>query len=136
MLLTTAVPASAVSGSTFTFTVPGQQLWTVRTVVATVSRAAGGSPTRTYTLTVTNGTTTVAVVPADDLGTEPGTETITWANAPATDVTSGASSYVVAPMRLPQLFPGYKLTGTIVNGVVSDSWLTAVVWYEYGYTTP
>lgn len=134
MYLTTAVPTAPVSGTSFAFTVPGQQAWRVRSIVATVTRAAGGSPNRTYTLTVTDGTTTVAVVPADDLGTEPGTETITWADAPANDVTSGALSYVVAPMSLPALYPGYKLTGTIVGAVAGDTWLTVVCWFDFIYT--
>lgn len=99
-------------------------------------RAAGGTPDRAYVLTVTNGTDTVALSPADDSGDEPGTCTITWANAPSARIGAGASGYVVAPLALPALDGGYVVTGTIVNPVAGDSWDFATAWYDFVYTVP
>lgn len=121
---------------TFSFTVPGAQQWALRSVSAVASRAAGGTPNRAYTLGVTDGTNPVAVVGADDNGTEPGTCTVTWANAPAGTIAAGTVGISVAPIANMILNPGYVITGTIISPASGDTWTSAVVWYDFEYTTP
>jgi hypothetical protein len=129
-----AVAKLAAPVTTFTFTVPGDQQWTIRSVCAVATRAAGGIPNRAYTLVVTNGTVTVAAVGADDAGTEPGSCTVTWANTPGGTTASAATGISIAPLGPLVLPPGYKLTGTIVGAVAGDTWASAVAWYDYTYT--
>lgn len=128
-----AILASPVT--TFSFVVPGAQRWTVLTVVGTVTRAAGGTPNRAYQLTVTDGTTTVAAVGADDAGTDPGTCTVTWANTPGGTTASGAVGVSAAPLPNLRLSPGYVITGTILSPVAGDTWASAVVWYDFAWTS-
>lgn len=100
-------------------------------MLAVASTASGGQPNRGYTLGITDGTSLVAQVGADDGGDEPATVTATWADAPAGIVSSGSLCTVVAPLPALTLKPGYVITGTIVNAVTDDTWLSALVWYDY-----
>lgn len=131
MLLQVNAKPNTISGTTFTFVVPGHQLWTIRSIVGVASTHAGGQPNRAYNLTVTNGATTVVAAAATDAGTEPATVTVTWANMPVSDVTAGNIGVSVGAMVLPTLEPGYVLTGTILGAVGGDAWSSAVAWYTY-----
>jgi len=131
------VPLDVVQGvitppvTTFTFMVPGHQRWQLRSVVATVARAAGGTPNRSYSLTVANGQTVVASAPAADTGTEPGTGTVTWADAPSNVLASGTVMSSLAPLPRLVIPAGYVVTGTIINPAGADTWASAIVWVEY-----
>ena len=131
MLLNVTKLVLAANAQTFTFTVPGNQQWQMRSVVAVCSRAVGGTPNRSFLLSVTDGTNTVAALPAGDAGTEPGTCTITWADMLATSQASGGTGFVAAPLRLKPLAAGYQLTGSIVSAAASDKFTSAVAWYSY-----
>jgi hypothetical protein len=125
------VTAPAVGANVpFTFTVPGQQTWTILAVSATLSRAVGGTPNRALQLAITDGTTTVYVSPAADAGTEPGTLTVTWANATPSAVSSGATGISLGPLGPVVCAPGYVITGTVLNGVVTDQWTRAAIWVD------
>lgn len=119
---------------TFTFTVPGHQIWTPRSFRATCSKDVGGSPLRVYNLFITDGTSTVAMVGAQDAGDEPGTCTVTWANAPGAASSSGNEGVSVAPLAPFQLNAGYVITGEILAPAPNDTWLDAVAWYDFIYT--
>lgn len=136
MLLTVKPALIVVPTVTFTFVVPGAQSWRLRSVRALATRAVGGTPNRAYTLQITDGTNPVAVVGAADAGTEPGTCTVTWANAPASSIASGASGISTAPLGPLGMNPGYVITGTIVSPAAGDTWTSAVAWYEFVYTGP
>lgn len=116
---------------TWTIVVPGDRLWSIRTIFTVAARDTGGTPSRSYLLTVATSTGIVAAVAATDAGTEPGTETITFANAPSSIVAVGGDAVAVAPMVLPTLYPGYTITCDIVNAVGADRWTSARVWYDY-----
>lgn len=116
---------------TFTFVVPGNELWRPRSVVATVSTAAGGMGDRGYTLAITDGTNIVAQVPANDGGNDPATGTITWTTAPTAISSAGALFTSLAPIPTLALTSGYTLVGTIVNPTPGDTWLEALCWYDY-----
>lgn len=132
MIAPTTVSATITPGApTFSFLVPGDKLWSIRSIVAVASTATGGAPARGYVLTVSTSTGPVLVVGASDAGTEPATVTITWANAPGSTVTAGAIGTVVAPFASPVLRPGYTIVGTIDNPAVGDTWVSATVWYDY-----
>ena len=127
----TVVKAAAVAANTpFAFTVPGQQWWQLLAVSATLSRAVGGLPTRALQLTITDGTTTIYTSPAADAGTEPGTLTVTWADASPAAVSSGGTGVTLGPLGPLRLEPGYKITGTVLNGVATDQWTRAAVWVD------
>lgn len=134
MLLTTILADPLELTTQFEFTVPGDKNWKIRSVLATVERGAGGAPGRAYQLTVATSTGPVAVVGAPDAGTDPGTATITWANAPASKSEAGSQGIVLAPFNPPTLEPGYTITGTILNPVSGDIWLSALVWYDFALT--
>jgi hypothetical protein len=134
MLLTTARATITGTVTTFTITVPGQQLWRLRSVIATATRAAGGAPNRAYQLAVTNGATTLVVCPAADAGTEPGTITATWTDTNSASVASGSVGVTVGPLGLIVIPSGYKIVGTILSPAVGDTWNTATAWYEYSDT--
>ena len=131
MLRQVATKPATLTATTFTYVVPGNQRWTPLSVVATVTTGVGGQPNRGYTLTFTDGTTTVAKVGADDNGTEPASGTLTWADAPDQTVKAGSVFVSVAPIPKMTLYPGYTIVGTIVNPAGADTWVTAVVWYDY-----
>lgn len=131
MLLTVAAKPNSLTATSFTFVVIGSQQWRPRSVVATVTTAAGGQPNRGYTLAFTDGTNTVAQVGAADGGTEPASGTITWANAPAAMSAAGNLFSSIAPIPDLILNPGYNIVGTIINPHAGDTWDTALVWYEY-----
>lgn len=116
---------------TFTFVVPGHQLWRLRSVRADVARDIGGMPDRSYRLEVTNGTSVVVASPAGDAGDEPGTTSITWTNANPSAVGAGSDGVVVAPLAPLSLPPGYVIVGTILTAELGDMWLRAVAWYDY-----
>lgn len=131
MLLDVVAAELTAPATTFSFVVPGDRVWSLRSIVAVVNTDAGGQPDRGYTLAITDGTTLVARVGADDNGTEPAELTITWADAPAGTVQAGAVATSIAPLPRLTLKPGYVITGTIVNPVGTDTWISAVAWYEY-----
>lgn len=134
MPLTVAVAPAVAANVPFRFTVPGQQRWTVRSVVAVCATQAGGAPGRSFTLQVTDGTNTVALAGASDAGTEPATVTVTWANVPSSAVSSGTTGIVVAAFPNVVISPGYQLVGTVVAGVATDQWTHAVCWYDFANT--
>lgn len=124
--------APAVAANTaFQIVVPGQEVWTLVTVAATLSRGVGGTPNRSLLLTITDGTNTVVTSPAADAGTEPGILSATWANAQPAAVSSGGTGITLGPLPTAlTLLPGYVITGTVVSGVVTDQWTLAVAWYD------
>lgn len=134
MLLTITAADVTVPATTFTIRVPGDQRWTLRSVLAVASRDVGGLPNRSYSLAIVTPLGTVALIGAADLGAEPGVETITWTQAQAAAVASGATSVAVAPLPPFVLEPGYRLVGTIVNPVGVDQWASALAWYDFAYT--
>jgi hypothetical protein len=131
MLLQVNAQPNTLTGTTFSFVVPGHQLWMVRSVVAVASTHVGGQPNRGYTLTIARGTTTVAKAGADDAGTEPATVTVTWADMPASSVGAGNVGTSVGAVTFPTIEPGYVLTGTILNSVAGDAWTSATCWFEF-----
>lgn len=134
MLVRTLPGIVAPGGLTFSITVPGQEQWSLRSVFGTVTRGAGGLPDRAYTLTVTDGTNTLAAVGALDAGTEPGTASVTWANMPATALGAGSVGISVAPVPTLVLNPGYVLIGEILNPGAGDAWDSALAWYDFVFT--
>jgi hypothetical protein len=127
------VTAPTVAANTpFTFVVPGQYTYNLIAVRATLTRGVGGLPNRSLQLAITDGTTTVAVSPATDVGTEPGTLTVTWAACSPAAVAAGPLGVSVGPLPLVTIPAGYNVIGSVVNGVVADQWTNAVVWYRYG----
>lgn len=133
-MLLQVLPADLQQPTTFfTFIVPGHQIWTPRSFRATASRDVGGAPLRVYNLTITDGTSTVAMVGAQDDGDEPGTCVVTWANAPGAAVASGNQGISVAPLAPFQLNAGYVITGEIIAPAANDTWLDAVAWFDYTY---
>ena len=131
LLLTTTVADISGTQLAFTFVVPGHQAWTLRSVRAVAGRNVGGAPNRDYVLVITDGTNVVAALAAGDAGTEPGVCSVTWANCPAATSASGSDGVVVAPLG-PLLLPaGYQIIGTIQAPAVGDTWVTALVWYDY-----
>lgn len=125
------VNAPAVPANTdFVFVVPGNQRWALHTVCATVSRQVGGLPNRQFQLTIRNGTDTLVVSPAADAGTEPGTCTVTWANCSPLSVASGATGIALGPIPEMTLFPGYTITGAILNSAFNDQWTIATAWFD------
>lgn len=126
------VPASPGPAPTsFTFTVPGNERWTVKSVCATFGRAPGGVPNRGYLLNIQASGFTLASVGAPDVGTEPGTDIVTWSDAPASAASFGGQGFVAAPFAAVLLDPGYVLLGNIVNPVVGDTVDIATAWVEY-----
>jgi len=120
--------------TTFTFLVPGHQVWYPRSVIAVASRASGGLPNRAYTLTFATSTGPVAAVGAQDNGTEPGTCVVTWCPCPAASVEAGSEGVSVAPIPSLQLNPGYTIVGAIVESAAGDTWLSATCWYDFAYS--
>lgn len=135
VLRITTAPAVA-ADTPFQLVVPGQQVWRLKSVCAVLSRAVGGVPTRRLQLSVTDGTTTVLVSPANDAGTEPGTLTVTWANAAPSAVASGTTGISLGPLSPMVLFAGYTIVGTVVGGVAADQWTSAVAWWDDGAPNP
>jgi len=135
MLLTTLAADIGPGDQTFTFVVPGDKLWRIRSVIATCARASGGAPDRSYTLVVSTSTGPVSAVGATDAGDEPGDCTITFTNCPPSAVASGNIGVSVAPFNPPTLYPGYTIVGTIVNPAGADEWTSATVWYDFTLTT-
>jgi len=136
MVLAVASQPQQLTATGFVFQVPGSQLWAPRSVIITVARAAGGVPNRGYQLQITNGPNVVAASGAQDAGTEPGVCTITWCAASASAVAAGSVGVVVASLPTNTLEPGYLIQGVIVNPAAGDTIETAVVWYDFTYTTP
>jgi hypothetical protein len=131
VLLQVNAKPNTLSGTGFTFVVPGHQLWTVRTVVAVASTHVGGAPNRAFQLVVTRPPNTVIAAAADDAGTEPATVTVTWANVPASSIGAGNIGISVGAVAIPTLEPGYVITGTILNPAASDAWTAATAWYTF-----
>lgn len=136
MLLTVAFKPTSIAATTFVYVVPGNQQWRPRSVVATVFADVGGYPNRGYTLAFTDGTNTVALAGNQDNGLEPVTGTLTWANTPSGTAQVPGFFTSIAPIPDLLLNPGYHIEGTIINPAAGDSWLTALVWYEYVDTVP
>lgn len=135
-MLLVVTAAELVAADVFQFVVPGDRIWHVRSVLAVAATDVGGQPDRGYTLGITDGTSLVAQVGAEDNGTEPATVTITWCDAPAGTVEAGALATSVAPLPRLTLKPGYVITGTILNPTGTDAWVSAVAWYEYTPSGP
>lgn len=135
MALQTYTAAPVAANVPFTFTVPGQRIWRILTVAATLTRAVGGTPTRALQLAITNGTTTILTSPAADAGTEPGTLTATWANAQPAAIASGATGITLGPIPTVTVYPGYILTGTVLNAAAGDQWTRALVWVDESGST-
>lgn len=124
------VAAPVAANTPFTFTVPGQRTWRILSVVAVLSRAVGGLPNRAVNLTITDGTNTVMASPASDAGTEPGTLTVTWANAQPAAVSSAGTGVSLGPLPTITVWPGYILTGRVTNGAAADQWTSAAAWVD------
>lgn len=135
MLLAVATKPDVLTATGFTFVVPGNQRWRPRSVVATVTTAVGGQPNRGYTLTITDGTTTVAQVGNTDAGTEPASGTLTWADTSGASSAAGSTFSSIAPIPDLSIEPGYHIVGAIVNAHAGDTWVSATVWYDFSYTT-
>lgn len=135
MLLTTLAAELAPGDQTFTFVVPGDKQWKIRSVYAVAARDTGGAPDRAYTLTVATSTGIVLAVGAADAGSEPGDCTVTWTNAPGATSEAGMHGVTLAPFNPPTLQPGYTIVGTIVNPAAADEWSLATVWYDFALTT-
>jgi hypothetical protein len=134
VLLTVATAPDLLTATAFTFVIPGAQQWYPRSVCATVATAPGGINVRSYLLQITDGTNLVAQVGAADGNVDPATGTVTWANAPAAlSATTGQFSSL-GPLPDLVLNPGYVITGTILNPFGADTWVSAVVWYDFRYT--
>lgn len=118
----------------FIFTVPGDKFWKVRSIIAVASKDAGGTPDRSFLLTVATSTGPVLAVGAADVGDEPGTCTVTWTNAPGSHSAAGAAGFSLAPFNPPTLDPGYTIVGTIEDPAPADTWLSATVWYDFALT--
>lgn len=125
--------AAPIDGPTilFQFIVPGDKLWKIRSVLAVATRDVGGTPDRTFLLTVSTSTGPVLAVAADDAGAEPGICTVTWTNAPGSHSDAGPLGVSLAPFNPPTLYPGYVITGSIENGAAGDTWESATVWYDF-----
>lgn len=121
----------ATTGTTTTFVVPQGEVWTLRSVVAHVTRGAGGVPNRAYTLTITNGTDTVSAFAAADAGTDPGTCEVTWADCPGGVGASGNAGVASAPLKAQNMPPGYTITATITGTVAGDNIDAMTVWLDY-----
>lgn len=130
-MLKTVVAANVAANTPFTIIVPGTEIWTVLAVAATLSRAAGGVPTRALRLAISDGTRTVLTSPAADAGTEPGTLTATWTNAQPATSSSGGTGVTLGPLPTVTLLPGYSIVGTVIGGVAADQWTTASVWVDF-----
>lgn len=126
----------ALTAITFTFVVPGHQQWSLRAIRADVDRGVGGLPNRAYRLDITDGTNIVASSGADDAGTEPGITSITWCAADKSATTAGSDGVVVAPLGPTVVYPGYNIVATILHPAGADTWIDAVAWYDFVYTTP
>lgn len=118
------------------FVVPGHQTWSPRSFRGRASRDTGGSPGRSYSLVVTDGTNVVALVGADDNGTEPGFCDITWCDCPAATVANFNLGVTVAPLPAMSLPAGYTVSLVINGAVGADTWVDAVAWYDFVYDTP
>jgi len=125
------VSAPVVAANTpFTITVPGQEVWTIWSVFAVCARAVGGTPNRAYQLAVTDETSNLVVSPAADVGTEPGTCSVTWTDGSPSSVASGATGISLGPLGKVVCPSGYRLIGTVLNGVAADQWTTARAWVD------
>lgn len=136
MLLSVQDIPIGIIGTIFGVEVPGQQVWYPRSFHAIAERGVGGSPNRSYLLTITDGTNTVAAIGADDAGDEPGTCEITWAMTPAANVAAGDTGVSIAPLGSFTLPAGYQIVGTILNAAPGDGWLSATAWFDFSYSTP
>lgn len=129
-MLTTYTAVAVAANTPFRFTVPGAKVWRILSVVGTLSRAVGGLPDRSLSLTITNGTQLILASPATDAGTEPGTLTVTWTNATPSAVSSAGTGVTLGPLPVVTCQPGYVLAGTVINGAGADQWTRAVAWVD------
>lgn len=136
MLLAVTPAIFQVGQTEIQWVVPGHQTWYPRAFRARAERDTGGAPDRSYSLTVTDGTSVVATVGADDNGTEPGFCDITWCDAPAATVANTNLGVTVAPLPGMKLPGGYIIRLVINNNVGVDQWIDAVAWYDFLYDTP
>lgn len=131
MPLATAVATVVPGDLGVSFVVPGHEIWSPRSIFAIADRGAGGAPNRSYTLIITDGSQIVAQVGAADVGIEPGTCDVTFANAPAAAVASGSTGITLAPLAPLRLPAGYILQVNINNAVAGDTWVSGVCWYDF-----
>lgn len=134
MALKVVVAPAVAANTPFVIIVPGQETWRVISVAAVCSRGVGGTPNRAFQLAVGDQTKTVVTTPASDAGTEPGTCTVTWANGNPSSVASGSTGVSLGPLAPITIPPGYRLTGTVLNGVAADQWTSALAWVDYRVT--
>lgn len=125
------VTADAVAANDpFTIVVPGQQVWNVLSVRATISRDNGGTGTRTLVATVTDGTTQVVSSPVVDTAPDPGDLQVTW-SAIATVASADADNpFTNVPLPAMVIPAGYTIIGSIVNPQPFDQWTLAVAWVD------
>lgn len=118
----------------FTIVVPGHQTWRLLSVIATFNRDTAATPTRAFTLTITDGITNLLSVGATDPLAVAGTETVSWCNCAGSSVVFGTVAVVSATVPNVQLLPGYQLVGTIQNATATDQWTRALAWFDYTAT--
>lgn len=134
-MLQTAVADVSTPSAYAQFIVPGNEIWSPRAVFAVASRGTGGAPGRGYELDISNSVAIVTAIGAADAGTEPGTCSITWANAASNVVGLGPTGFSVASWPVQELEPGYVIGVNILNSVAADHWLSVVCWYDFIYSS-
>lgn len=135
MLTTTAAATIDPSGVVFTLTVPGDQRWTLRSVIATANRDTTVAD-RTFVLSYTNQTVTVAQSAAQDTGPGLTPITITWANSQPAILETTTQGWTVAPLIAVPLPAGYQIIGSITDPQPLDVWTAAIAWYDFVYNRP
>lgn len=126
--ISSATPLAA--GAPFVFVVPGQYAWTFQSIYAVCSRANGGTNTRTLTLTMTDGTHTLAQSPFLDTAPDPGLLAVTWANMQVGSTALITDNVAVSPWPAITIAAGYNLIGSIDNPQAGDIWTSAVCWVD------
>lgn len=132
-MLKTYVAAPVGLGEPFTFTVPGQYAWSLLSVYATCARDDGGTSTRTFTLTLDDGTNNLVASPALDTAPDPGPLAVTWANMLLGSTATATDNVIVVPFPTITCAPGYNLTGQIGNALAGDQWTSAIAWVDETY---
>lgn len=118
----------------FVLVPPGEYYWNVYTVCATLSRAVGGTGTRTPVLQIGLPNQVLLTSPFIDTAPDPGTITVTWMQVAQVQPTVLANGAVTAPLPLIRWEPGYRIVGDILNAQPGDQWLSALAFVDYEYT--
>lgn len=130
MALTTYAAGPFAPGVPFTFKVPGQYSWRLLSVLGVASRAAGGSGTRAFTLTLASGAQPLVIAPGVDTAPDPGVMNVTWANLQPGITALVSDGAMVIPFPVLVAPAGYVLTGAMVNPQPADQWTAATVWVD------